>query len=491
MPQRLKQRQEKIKEKRKHTPWREFVKEICSLRTLNFYKNKAFISTYPPLEHSKQLVSHKIFETKRNDTDSSSWYNSEVSFFDNFRLLFKNTNLPPTILFWTCENADFSDQTVSAKNVYLSYVVIRDCENILYSLSVKENSSNILNSIMVRDNCDNVYFSKGIIKSFKIFYSKYITNSSNLWFCSNMISCNECISCSGLENQQYCIDNQQYSKEEYLTKKQQLLARKNRFLENYLNLTNNWNNIASTNTTGNFNIQCSNVENGFYNAQIKNGRNLILIGGKEPWENIYDCFLNTPLENDVYWVFSTGFCDNVYNCHQVSGGSHLYYSYMLEQCSYCLWCIWLKNKSYCILNKQYTKEERYDKVDEIFTQMEKDWTLWKFFPWNMNPFYFNDTAAYLIDDTFTKEEVEAEGYLRRDEKIKVDIPEGAEIVRSYSTSTQNKPPLDPLLAGGAEANKVPPCEGGHPSEAREGGKNNRESIDDLTERVLMTTKAER
>jgi len=26
----------------------------------------------------------------------------------------------------------------------------------------------------------------------------------------------------------------------------------------------------------------------------------------------------------------------------------------------------------------------------------------------MNPFYFNDTAAYLIDDSFTKEEVEKE-----------------------------------------------------------------------------------
>ena len=46
----------------------------------------------------------------------------------------------------------------------------------------------------------------------------------------------------------------------------------------------------------------------------------------------------------------------------------------------------------------------------------------------MNPFYFNDTAAYLIDDSFTKEEVEAEGYLRRDEEVKVDIPEGMEVV---------------------------------------------------------------
>ena len=54
-----------------------------------------------------------------------------------------------------------------------------------------------------------------------------------------------------------------------------------------------------------------------------------------------------------------------------------------------------------------------------------------FFPWRMNPFYFNDTAAYLIDDSFTKEEIEAEGYLWRDEEVKVDIPEGLEVVNVH------------------------------------------------------------
>ena len=46
----------------------------------------------------------------------------------------------------------------------------------------------------------------------------------------------------------------------------------------------------------------------------------------------------------------------------------------------------------------------------------------------MNPFYFNDTAAYLIDPSFTKEEVTAKWYLRRDEPIKVDIPVEATLV---------------------------------------------------------------
>jgi len=46
----------------------------------------------------------------------------------------------------------------------------------------------------------------------------------------------------------------------------------------------------------------------------------------------------------------------------------------------------------------------------------------------MNPFYFNDTAAYLIDDSFTKEDVDKDNYLRRDDEIKVDIPQNADII---------------------------------------------------------------
>lgn len=114
-----------------------------------------------------------------------------------------------------------------------------------------------------------------------------------------------------------------------------------------------------------------------------------------------------------------------------------------------LGCIGLKNKSYCILNKQYTKEERYEKVDDIFAQMDADGTLGQFFPATMNPFYFNDTAAYLIDPTFTKEEVTAKGYLRRDEPIKVDIPAGVQTVKTSELGQYEgrRPHPSPSLSG--------------------------------------------
>ncbi|MEI6774389.1 MAG: hypothetical protein WCL18_06480 [bacterium] len=44
----------------------------------------------------------------------------------------------------------------------------------------------------------------------------------------------------------------------------------------------------------------------------------------------------------------------------------------MEQCSYCLGCIGLKNKEFCILNKQYTKEEWFEMANKIFEQMDKD-----------------------------------------------------------------------------------------------------------------------
>jgi hypothetical protein len=44
----------------------------------------------------------------------------------------------------------------------------------------------------------------------------------------------------------------------------------------------------------------------------------------------------------------------------------------MNACSFCFGCIGLTNRQFCIFNKQYTKEEWHEKVDEIFSQMEKD-----------------------------------------------------------------------------------------------------------------------
>ncbi len=447
MPHRLKERQEKMAKKIKKDNFRTYLKTVVSWSPLMFYKNNWLISIFPEVWRISDIQDFESFSSQR-DTILQKWLTiaSNISFFWNFSKLIQNITFPATIKYMTNENSEYADSLAWVKNVYLSSNITFWSENVLYSFSVKNNNTNILNSVAVNSWSHNIYFCSWITTSHNIFYSRYITNSSNIWFSDNLVNCRECISCNNLEHTTFCINNKQYKEKEYYIQKEKILKEKKSFAERYATLNAIWKNIASENIEWSAISHSDNIENGYLVHQIKNGKNLIMVWWKDACQEMYNCFqCASKLENFNYSAISAGRWEHLY-CNYNSSWSSMYYTIFCENCSYCLGCIGLKNKSYCILNKQYTKEERHDKVDEIFTQMEKDWTLWKFFPWSMNPFYFNDTAAYLIDDTFTKEEVEAEGYLRRDEKIKVDIPEGAEIVYV-------NPPQSPFSKGGSEAGK--------------------------------------
>jgi hypothetical protein len=50
--------------------------------------------------------------------------------------------------------------------------------------------------------------------------------------------------------------------------------------------------------------------------------------------------------------------------------SDIYYSDNLVACKNCFGCISLKNKEYCIFNKQYTKQEYEELVSKIIEKMK-------------------------------------------------------------------------------------------------------------------------
>lgn len=70
------------------------------------------------------------------------------------------------------------------------------------------------------------------------------------------------------------------------------------------------------------------------------------------------------------------------------------------------------------------------KAEEILKKMNEEGALGEFFPGWMCPFYYNDTVAYLLNPSISKEEVIKLGYLRRDEAVKVDIPSNVEVVKT-------------------------------------------------------------
>jgi hypothetical protein len=62
----LKYWQNKIKEKRKKTFVMDFLCELPSWCTLNFYKNQNYMSRYPDSQRSPKLVSSKEFNKNRD-----------------------------------------------------------------------------------------------------------------------------------------------------------------------------------------------------------------------------------------------------------------------------------------------------------------------------------------------------------------------------------------------------------------------------------------
>ena len=427
----LKHWQEKIKEKRKQTSFRDFIKDIASWQPIVFHKSNGLVSRFPQTDRMPEVVKYSDYyeqwwEVYTHGIDYDFWKN----IFDNYSELRKGVKWINMINFFNSENSEYADVVSKWKNIYLSAFIVNGDEDVMYSFGVNDQSKRVINSAIISDHSENVYFSLAVQHSFKVFYSRYINNSSDIWFSTNLLWCTHCIWCHDLENKSYHIENIEYTKEEYIKKKEEYLDDKNNYQDMYMDLVKEkWKHLASSNISGSYGVESEDISGAHFTYRISEWRNVFNVWGFEWCQNIYDVFDGGwPSLQDIYAV--NGIAINSENCYtscHVPNCNTVFYSYYLESCSFCIWCIWLQNKSYCILNKQYTKEEWEILADKIFRQMDQEGILWDFFPGELNPFYFNDTMAGILWN-FTKDEVEAEWYMWREAEVKVDILESSDVI---------------------------------------------------------------
>ena len=75
-----------------------------------------------------------------------------------------------------------------------------------------------------------------------------------------------------------------------------------------------------------------------------------------------------------------------------------------NNCEHCFGSVGLKNKKYCIFNKQYPPDEYWRLVDDIKSAMLKNKEYGEFFPLKHSPFNYNDSNAS-IHFPLSKEEI--------------------------------------------------------------------------------------
>jgi hypothetical protein len=305
------------------------------------------------------------------------------------------------------ENSQFTNCASWNKNCYLIFGS-DNCEDCLYSKM-------ILNS---KDSCDDFVIIRSeltyeCINGGDLYNSIFLLdceNTSDSWFCKHCIGCKHCFGSVNLHNKQYYFFNKQYSKEEYeekikalqIHKYSNLQKIKKEFSEHVKKFPQKFMlGIQNQDCSGDIVYYSKNSKYCFDAeyledckfctdvVQLKNSYDVSFYGSKGTNELLYDT------EGSGHGVFHVSFSKLIWG-----GSSEIYYSYECFNSHHLFGCTGLKKNSYCILNKQYSKEEYETLVPKIIEHMQNPSTSsgntpeWgEFFPVEISPFAYNETVA--------------------------------------------------------------------------------------------------
>lgn len=334
-------------------------------------------------------------------------------FFDQFHELL---NVVPrmNVAVTRVENSEYCHLVADCKNCYLVFESSHN-EDCLhgYWLQKCEDCCELSFSHECRqcydiDNCYNCE---------RLLFSKNCTNCSDSSFLFDCIGCRDCIFCMNLRQKQYCILNVQYTKEEYEAKKKELRhdsassleELKKIFKEFRLSQPHRANQFVNAeNCTGDYIQESRDCFECFHAhlaeecrygehvwRQSKSNMDVVTVGRDA--ELCYECS-NTGI----------GVKNNLF-CIQCWTSSNLTYCQDCFSCQNCFGCIGLKQKKYCIFNKQYTKEEYEALVSKIISHMKQNGEWGEFYPVAISMFGYNETIAN-DQDPLTHDEVLKRGW---------------------------------------------------------------------------------
>ena len=379
-----------------------------------FHKRKSDLTGQDIISIYSSQTRFPIYKT--SEWHSDSWNPPEISydpsrpFFDQLYELQSSTPHPHQ--FGTKnENCDYSNDVWESKNCYL-------CRSIAYS----ENLSYSLRDVRCRDSYELTYCydteqSYDCTYCFKVYNVKYAFNvrdsfdSVFLYDCRNV---SNCFMCWNLRNKKYHILNEPYSKDEYfkkikeykMTSWNEVQKLKKEFAaqirENVIHRHNI--NIKITNSSGNGLAECKNCINCYFLETSENCKNFFRgllskdsFDSTASWktELIFDAVLITQGYNIKHSIFC-------FDCRDLE------YSDFCVNCENCFGCVGLRNKQYCILNKQYSREGYESLTSLIKDSMKKDGTYGRFLPLKMAYGGYNLSYSGMMFP-LSKEEVETKG----------------------------------------------------------------------------------
>ena len=344
-------------------------------------------------------------------------YDFSKPFFEQYKALLRD--VPRMHLYnRNSTNSQYANGVVNSKNVYLSYSILFS-EDISYSKSVDKSfrildSINLQNSELCYENIDgeNNHSSEYLVQSHANIACKYLYDSNG---------CTNCFMSSSIRNGEYVFRNQKCSKAEYEQKmseidfgsyhvRQELLKEFkdlcSRAIHKFSHIT------QAVDSSGNCLENSKHANYVFDGYDLENVKYAYRVFGMKDSMDV--CY--SGIKCELVYEYITGGTEN-YNIKFVNSGiqalQHVQYSDSCGSSSFLFGCAGLRSKQYCILNKQYSRDEYLAKIQSIKSQMTKDGEYGEFFPPELSPYAYNETVA---NEYFplTKQEVYERGWAWKD-----------------------------------------------------------------------------
>lgn len=260
-------------------------------------------------------------------------------------------------------------------------------------------SKNIMSSRALQNSEYVAYslYSDHVYKSAYVYVSKNVTDSMFIYDCKNV---DQCFGCVNLRNAKYCILNEQKTKEEYENFINNVMPYSRDFLhewkDKFFDLVkslpvNATRNIASQNVSG---------------TNIVNSKGIFDVCEADNSENVRHADAALSHHDSMDFLFSGGNSHHLYQtCNIGSQSSNVKFSisskfitdsefvFNCKLLTNCFMCIGIQNKSFCILNKQYTEEEYWPIVDDIKSKMLEDGEYGEFFDLSFSAQAYNFSMA--------------------------------------------------------------------------------------------------
>jgi len=365
-----------------------------------------------------------------DDWDSLKYgadYDFTKPFFEQFDALLKRTPIAANFIVDESRmiNSAYNNMVLALKDCYLLTNADFN-ESCSYGCEL-ENSKNCIDTNLVNES-ELCYEVVNCRKCYRTFWSQDCDACTDVYFSRDLRGCQYCFGCTGLRNQKYYIYNESYTKEEYEKKLKQFS------LTSYLNIQKHktksrevWLKSLHKYIHG---IQNKNVS-GDYIYNSKNTLDSWMVYGGEdsrylqyqvatPTKDCYDVSQFGAGTELSYEILQGG-----NSISRIRGGwfilndSHdVDYGIQIMGSSYLFGCVSLRSKQYCILNKQYTKEEYEELMPKIIRHMNempykgknnREYKYGEFFPIEISPFAYNETSAQEYFP-LTKNEVSDLGY---------------------------------------------------------------------------------